>query len=149
MVDKTPTSLPEDPVSSPRLLDTLRDAALTAEMQTGYREETLEEARTALIARTLKAVLGFVIIAIGIAALPLPGPGWLIIIFGLNLLPFAWAERTVWLIRQKIPGVPADGRIPARTWLVMGLVVVAMSVGAVLVGPEVKDWAGDTWTSAF
>ena len=42
------------------------------------------------------------LIGVGLAGLLLPGPGWVMIIFGLSLLPFAWAERTVLLIRRKV-----------------------------------------------
>ncbi|MCP4433881.1 MAG: hypothetical protein GY812_00080 [Actinomycetia bacterium] len=128
---------------------TLAEAALEAEIATGRQEETLEEARAGAIRRTIRAVGGFVVIGLGIALLPLPGPGWLVIIFGLSLLPFAWAERTILAIRRRIPGIPEDGKIPLSTWIVMGVLVVSASVVAILFGGAIGNWLGDVWTSIW
>jgi hypothetical protein len=51
---------------------------------------TLKQARRAAI-----AVAGFTILAIGVAMLVTPGPGWLVISVGLSLLglEFVWARR--------------------------------------------------------
>lgn len=116
------------------------DAAIEAEFATGRREETLAEAKRHVALRLLSIVGGFALIAVGIAALPLPGPGWLIIIAGLGLLPFEWADRTIRLIRQRIPGVPEEGRIPTRTWAVMGAVVAATSTASILWGGDLREW---------
>lgn len=121
------------------------DAALEAERQTGRAEETDAEARRNVLMRLGRAVLGFVIIGVGIAALPLPGPGWLIIILGLSLLPFAWAERTILLIRQKIPGVPAEGKVPLRAWLIMGALVIVTSAISILFGEAIMMWIRELW----
>lgn len=121
------------------------EAALEAERQTGLEEETDEEARRHVLMRLGRAVLGFVIIGVGIAALPLPGPGWLIIILGLSLLPFAWAERTIRLIRQRIPGVPEEGKVPARTWVIMGVLVVATTAFSIMFGEALMTWANELW----
>jgi len=45
--------------------------------------------------RIVVGVVGALIVAVGIVAIPLPGPGWLIVIAGLFVLAteFAWAER--------------------------------------------------------
>ena len=126
----------------------LRAAAREAEVLTGRHEETEEEIRQSLMLRMARIVGGFAIILLGIAALPLPGPGWLLIIVGLSLLPYAWAERTIRLIRRRIPGIPEEGRIPARQWVIMGTIVVATTLCAVVWGNDVKDWVGDTWDSA-
>ena len=123
----------------------IAEAAIEAEFETGVREETVEEARRHIALRLVKAVAGFVVIGLGLAALPLPGPGWLIIIFGLSLLPFAWAERTVLLIRRRIPGVPEEGSIPGRTWVVMGTLVVVFSVASILWGADVRDFVASLW----
>lgn len=48
-----------------------------------------------VVRKSVIALVGFTIIIIGIALLVLPGPGILVIIFGLFILSieFAWAER--------------------------------------------------------
>jgi drug/metabolite transporter (DMT)-like permease len=49
----------------------------------------------AMAKRTVKIVFGFTILLIGIALLVLPGPGILIIIFGLIILAteYIWAKK--------------------------------------------------------
>jgi uncharacterized protein (TIGR02611 family) len=51
--------------------------------------------------RALTVIGGFLIVALGIVALPFPGPGWLIIFVGLAVLSleFSWAGRALdWLL---------------------------------------------------
>lgn len=61
-------------------------------------------------------MLGAVIVAVGVVAIPYPGPGWLIVFAGLGVLAteFAWAGRvlhrargyydqwTAWIARQPL-----------------------------------------------
>jgi uncharacterized protein (TIGR02611 family) len=56
--------------------------------------------------RVVVAVLGFAIIVAGLALIPLPGPGWLIVFAGLALLSteFTWAERLLRYARGKVHG---------------------------------------------
>jgi hypothetical protein len=67
------------------------------------------------------------------------------IIFGLSLLPFAWAERTVLLIRRKVPGVPEEGTIPLRTWIIMGLLLVVFTTLSLLFGDDITRWLSGLW----
>jgi uncharacterized protein (TIGR02611 family) len=50
------------------------------------------------------AVLGTAVIAVGIVLLPLPGPGWVIILGGLAILAmeFAWAKRLLRFTRAQL-----------------------------------------------
>jgi len=50
-------------------------------------------------------VAGLTLIGAGIVCLVIPGPGLVMIFAGLSMLPFAWAERTIQLIRRKTPGL--------------------------------------------
>lgn len=144
---------PDDPPAHPpaggehhhEWVDRLSAAAIEAERETGRYEETVEEARRGVIIRMARIIGGFTIIGIGLAGLALPGPGWLIIIFGLSLLPFAWAERTIRLIRRKIPGVPEDGTIPLRTWIIMGVLLVAFTTLSILYGKDITEWLAGLW----
>ncbi|MCC6226688.1 MAG: PGPGW domain-containing protein [Microthrixaceae bacterium] len=133
----------KDPADRESLAHRLREAAEEAERQTGRREETPEELRRGLSRELLRAVLGVVVIIVGVAALPLPGPGWLIIIVGLNLLPFAWAERTVRLIRRRVPGVPEEGNVPAHMWIIMAALTALVTIGSILWGDNISEWARD------
>lgn len=121
------------------------DAAIAAEYETGVREETEEEARRGVIVRLARIIGGFTLIGIGIAGLALPGPGWLIIIIGLSLLPYSWAQRTIRLIRRRVPGIPEDGRIPTSTWIVMGGLVVGAAVISIVWGATIADFVSGLW----
>ena len=63
-----------------RLSDRLIDAAVQADFETGVREETVDEAKSSVIIRLGRMILGFTVTFLGILAIPLPGPGWLIVI---------------------------------------------------------------------
>ncbi|HBX08834.1 MAG: hypothetical protein GX471_01970 [Candidatus Microthrix parvicella] len=79
--------------------------------------------------------LGFTVMLVGVIMLVIPGPGWLGIAAGLAILSkdVAWADQALHFIREKIPGVPADGRIPRSTWLVIGLLTASgIAVGIYL-----------------
>lgn len=128
---------------------TVADAALEAEQLRTEEVESEEELRRAVFIRSARAVGGFMIIGAGIALLPLPGPGWVIIIIGLSMLPFAWAERTIRLIRRQIPGIPEDGRIPTSTWIIMGVIAVTATLLAMKFGGTVTDWLGEHWTNLW
>jgi hypothetical protein len=95
--------------------------------------------------RIVRMVVGFSLVVVGVIALPLPGPGWLIVIAGLSLLPFRWARRTVASIRRRIPGVPEDGRIPLRTLVVMGAVVAAVTGSSIAWGDDLSQWLSRRW----
>lgn len=130
------TEHPDHPVR-----DRLADAALRAEMMTGDAEGTLADARESMHRRLVRGGIGLALVAVGIVLLPLPGPGWLIVIAGLTQLPFAWAERTVTIIRRRIPGVPESGDIPTHTWIVMGALVVMSTVIGIAFGDDLTSWA--------
>lgn len=141
----TRATRPSRKLTTHEVAEKIIDAAIEAEYETGGREETEDEARRNVLIRLARIVGGFVIVGLGVAALPLPGPGWLLIILGLSLLPFAWAERTIRLIRQKIPGVPEEGRIPTSSLIVMGVMVLAFSAVSVKFGAQVTDWVSGLW----
>ncbi|MEI7886555.1 MAG: PGPGW domain-containing protein [Actinomycetes bacterium] len=127
------------------LTQTVLNAAIEAEYQTGVHEQSLTAARRHVGIRIARMIAGFVVIGIGLAAIPLPGPGWLLIIIGLSLLPFAWAERTIRLIRRNIPGIPEDGKISPIAWAVMGALLLTTTVVSVLFGAEITNWVLSLW----
>ena len=49
-------------------------------------------------------IVGALIVALGLAAIPLPGPGWLIVIAGLFVLAteFLWAERLLEFTKRHV-----------------------------------------------
>ena len=54
--------------------------------------------------RIAVGVVGGLIVALGIVAIPLPGPGWLIVIAGLFVLAteFLWAERLLEFTKARV-----------------------------------------------
>jgi uncharacterized protein (TIGR02611 family) len=86
--------------------------------------------------RILVAVVGTLMVLIGLVLVPAPGPGWLIVITGLAVLAgeFAWARRllhftrdklsawTRWLFRQPLVVRAGFGLLGFVT-LVLGLLV--------------------------
>ncbi|HEX5597280.1 MAG TPA: TIGR02611 family protein [Micromonosporaceae bacterium] len=59
-----------------------------------------------LALRTIVAIVGGLVVAIGIVLIPLPGPGWLIVIAGLGIwaIEFHWARRLLTFTRRNVQG---------------------------------------------
>jgi uncharacterized protein (TIGR02611 family) len=82
--------------------------------------------------RTLVAVVGGGVVVLGILLLPLPGPGWLIVFFGLGLLAteFAWARRLLTYARRQVAAWTRwMGRQSVAVRLVLGAVAVLILAG--------------------
>jgi uncharacterized protein (TIGR02611 family) len=58
--------------------------------------------RLRLVYRSVVAVLGSTLSLLGLALVPLPGPGWLVVFLGLAVLgtEFAWARRLAAVIKR-------------------------------------------------
>lgn len=67
--------------------------------------------------RVIAAVLGTTVLAIGVAMLVLPGPGFLVLFFGLSILAaeFAWARSLVKRLKHEGKRV-----IPESWWRFFG-----------------------------
>jgi uncharacterized protein (TIGR02611 family) len=103
--------------------------------------------------RIVVAVIGLAVLAVGIVAIPYPGPGWAIVFLGLGILAteFAWARRALayarerydkvmdWFKRQgpwvKALGVGFTAAIVVATLWLLG----ALGWSAELVGFE-REW---------
>lgn len=107
--------------------DRIEEAAIQAELETGEREESIEEAKSHALVRVARMTLGFGVVILGIILMPLPGPGWLIVAGGLTILAkdVAWADRALRYIRKRVPGIPEDGKIPRSSMITMAVVTLA------------------------
>jgi uncharacterized protein (TIGR02611 family) len=85
----------------PGLLDEVAD-------KLGFRARIKRNPALALAYRLAVGIVGGLIVVLGLALVPLPGPGWLIVFLGLGILAteFAWAERLL-----------DFGRRTLRSWL--------------------------------
>jgi uncharacterized protein (TIGR02611 family) len=85
-----------------------------------------------LVWKILIAILGGLVVAVGAVLIPLPGPGWLIVLAGLGIwaVEFRWARRLLQFTRQKLRGWTAwVGRQPLPTRLLIGLLGLLFVAG--------------------
>lgn len=81
--------------------------------------------------RYVIAVVGGVVLLLGIVMIPYPGPGWAVVFVGLGILSteFTWAQRLLHYARGKYDAwsdwLKEQNRyVQAVFWLLTGLVVV-------------------------
>lgn len=114
---------------------------------------------TAAAKRLLLEVLGWLLLAAGVAALILPGPGLLLMFAGLAVLSrqYAWARRWVEPVRLRALRGAADG---VQTWpRILASCAGAASLGGFgvlwIADPDVPSWwslrdgwwlVGGAWT---
>jgi uncharacterized protein (TIGR02611 family) len=85
--------------------------------------------------RLVFAVAGFTVLVIGVAMLVLPGPGLVVIVIGLTILAleFAWAERMLEQMIDRMERARQVTKEATRWQKVFGGLAVAAGLGAVLV----------------
>lgn len=108
-------------------LEHLERAAIEAELDTGVREETIEQAKAHLLVRMARILAGALVVMAGTAMLVLPGPGLLVIAGGLSILSIdvPFARRLLDNVRARLPQ-DEDGSVPK--W------VLVASASALVVG---------------
>lgn len=69
-----------------------------------HRERIRAKRKVGFAYRVIVAVIGTAIVIMGLAAVPLPGPGWLIVFIGLGVLAseFTWAERLLDYAKKRV-----------------------------------------------
>lgn len=96
--------------------------------------------------RVVVGVVGVAIVAGGLALIPLPGPGWLIVFAGLAVLAteFAWAGRLLDFARDKVRGwtrwVGRQSLLVRSAIGLAGLALVAGAVWAYVATQGVPEW---------
>jgi len=102
----------------------------------GVRHRMRTHPRIGPAYRVAILVVGLTIIAVGVALLVLPGPGWAVIILGLVVLApdFVWAERTLAPVRRFADAAAERALDPRRRkqnlLIAVALVAVVAALGA-------------------
>jgi uncharacterized protein (TIGR02611 family) len=74
---------------------------------TRWRDTLRERPAANLTYRIVVGVVGMAVFAVGIVAIPYPGPGWAIVFIGLGILAseFEWAHRLLSWVRKRYDAV--------------------------------------------
>lgn len=90
-------------------------------------------------------VAGWTVLLVGIAAIPLPGPGWLMVFLGMAILAqrYTWAERRVLWVKRQALKAASDGvqTVPRIVGSLLGcawLMALGVFWGLRPIGPP--DW---------
>ena len=81
-------------------------------------------------------IVGGLVVAVGVVAIPLPGPGWLIVIAGLFVLAteFLWAERLLEFTKRHVTRwTDWVGAQPVWVRVLVGLATAAFVYGVLVV----------------
>lgn len=99
-----------------------------------WRERLRRRRRVDFAYRTVVGVVGLLVLAVGIVAIPYPGPGWAIVFVGLGILSteFVWARRALLVARRRYDEVMAW--FHRQHWAVQALggLFTALVVGVTL-----------------
>ena len=96
--------------------------------------------------RICVGIVGGLIVAVGLATIPLPGPGWLTVIAGLFVLAteFFWAERLLEFTKRHVAAwTDWVGRQPVWVRLLIAVATAAFVYGVLVVTLHltgVPDW---------
>lgn len=133
------------------VLDAAQDETVLGEIseRLGFRDALARRRWLNTGYRVGVGVLGTAIVVLGLALIPLPGPGWLIVFGGLAVLAteFVWAERLLTFARRKVHGWTSwVGRqsLPVRAAIGLGgLLFVAAAAWLYLEVAGLPEWLVD------
>lgn len=110
-----------------------------------WRDRLRDRPRAEFGYRILIGIVGLAVLAVGIVAIPYPGPGWAIVFIGLGILAteFDWARR--WLAYAKVRYDKVMDRFhrQGRFVQVLGGLLSVMIVALTLWLLGVLDWSGE------
>src|SRR6202008_4851996 len=109
-----------------------------------WRDRLRERRKAEFVYRTVVAVIGLVVLGVGIVAIPYPAPGWAIVFVGLGILAteFDWARRLLAHARERYDKVMDWFHRQGRFVQILGGLFTALVVAATLWLLGVLDWSG-------
>jgi uncharacterized protein (TIGR02611 family) len=77
-------------------------------------------------------IAAFVVVAVGLALVPLPGPGWAIVFVGLGMLAleFKWAENLMEKILDRLEGAKEAAENASPLQKALGVVATILGIAA-------------------
>ena len=95
--------------------------------------------------RIVVALIGLVVLVVGIVAIPYPGPGWAIVFIGLAVLAteFDWSRRLLAYTRRRYDAVMAWFRRQGRWVQALGAALTAAVVVTTLWLLGAVGWSAD------
>jgi uncharacterized protein (TIGR02611 family) len=110
-----------------------------------WRDRLRDRPRAELGYRIGIGVVGLTILAVGLIAIPYPGPGWAIVFVGLGILAteFDWARRLLAHVRERYDKVMDWFHRQGRLVQVLGGVCTALVVAATLWLLGALDWSAE------
>jgi len=97
-----------------------------------WRRRLRSNPQSHLILRIVVGVVGLVIVIVGLIMVPLPGPGWLVVVLGLAVwaTEFLWAQRLLQRARHTLEAW--NDWLIQQAWWVRGLVLLLTIAAVVL-----------------
>ena len=110
-----------------------------------WRDRLRDRPRAEFVYRIVVGVVGLAIFAIGIVAIPYPGPGWAIVFIGLGVLAteFDWARRLLAYAKQRYDAVMTWFHRRGTFVQILGGAFTALIVAATLWLLGALDWSAE------
>ena len=82
--------------------------------------------------RIMFMIAAFLVVAIGLALVPLPGPGWAIVFIGLGMLAleFEWAERLMEKILNRLEAAQESAMNASPAQKALGIAATVLGIAA-------------------
>ncbi|WP_422747824.1 TIGR02611 family protein [Mycobacterium sp. WMMD1722] len=110
-----------------------------------WRDGLRERPRLEFCYRIAVGVVGTAVLAVGIVAIPYPGPGWAIVFIGLGILAteFDWAQRLLKYAKERYDTVMDWFHRQGAIVQILGGLLTALVVFGTLWLLGALDWAGE------
>jgi uncharacterized protein (TIGR02611 family) len=110
-----------------------------------WRDKLRDRPKVDFVYRIVVGVVGLVVFAVGIVAIPYPGPGWAIVFIGLGILAteFEWARRLLAYAKERYDKVMDWFHDQHWSIQVVGGIFTALIVAGTLWLLGAADWTAE------